>query len=45
MLPLLERAEQSGGILLRDNEFGDTSDVLTYIQNDDWLVNIMPYTN
>lgn len=40
MLPLLERAEQSGGILLRDNTFDHTSDVLTYIQNDAyWLVN------
>ncbi|KAA0690739.1 DUF1430 domain-containing protein [Enterococcus faecium] len=40
MLPLLERAEQSGGILLRDNAFDHTSDVLTYIQNDAyWLVN------
>lgn len=40
MLPLLKKSEKSGGIFLRDNELGHTSEKLNYIKNDDfWLTN------
>lgn len=40
MLPLLKKSEKSGGIFLRDNELGHTSEQLNYIENDDfWLTN------